>query len=225
MYFCSSTLRIGIEFRACTIPEFERAVLSKATQSINQVVDGFTHSIGKGERLYIPCGWGLDSESGSGIGAPVGLLEYPCFAGLVNGMYRVFNGLRVFPVLGICEDIARVLSAGLAKCAEALRMREGAVGFDDACFVFTRDVVGTISTGLKKVYIDDERVWVDEKTICKPIAAFANVIMLERLQNGGDAEKGLERHILIEDDTERGEESVKVVEQISDKDDISNLHE
>lgn len=148
-------------------------------------------------RFFVPSGWSEEGFGGSGISAPSGVLDYPSFASLVNGFFGSFNSLRSFPILGIKDELFKRMELGLGECARVLvaRKRNGGREFNQACFVFCESVVPCIIGGLEKVY--DVKGRVDNKVICRPLASFANIVMLSKLESG--SKEGSKEELVIEE--------------------------
>jgi hypothetical protein len=172
---------IRVDFRASVGHVFANGVKVKIVRGFESAVRVF---ISDESRLFVPSGWSDEGFGGSGISAPVGVLDYPSFATLVNGFFGSFNSLRTFPVLGIMDELFGLLKNGLEECARALEKRKSRGGneFNQACFVFCETVVPCICGGLERVF--DVKGRVDLKVICRPIATYANVVMLSKLEKG-----------------------------------------
>lgn len=127
---------------------------------------------------------------GGAVNPPSSVLDYPHFASLVNGVFSMYNGLRVFPVLECLPEIAREMQAALSNCAaqlfearETVIANEGEQVFNQACFIFSENVVPAVTKGLFHVYgVRDDGLF-DVKAIVRPVATFSNAILLANLES------------------------------------------
>ncbi|KAJ3050578.1 conserved oligomeric Golgi complex component [Rhizophlyctis rosea] len=218
MYYGMSLGRVGVDFRPVLASGFEDAVERIVRGRIDEGVEAFGEWCGAcgGELkgLFVRFGDGVGGRGellrtvsglgGGGVGAlttsvvapPLGAMEYPPFARLVNAFFGAWNELRLVPVVGLLGPLLMHVEGSLGSVAMYLAEvgdvhgdswgKEEEKVFTDACEFFATVVVPSLVGGLKEGIYGSVKEGGGTVDVGKMVEPLKKWLPKEQVASGGD---------------------------------------